>query len=182
MSDVAWLEDHRGKILRYATHLLRDASEAEDLLQEVWLRAMRNVDTVREDNAKVTWLYRITTHAALDHLRSRKRRLPLDLTTEPDEVVTDENSLPSLVTTLERREMSACVQDFVQRLPDNYRSVLFLTEFEGLSGDEVAETLGITLATAKVRLHRARQQLKDALHAGCCLYRDERGVLICTRR
>jgi DNA-directed RNA polymerase specialized sigma24 family protein len=59
---------------------------------------------------------------------------------------------------------------------------LFLSEFEGLTDESIAETLGITRATAKIRLFRARQQLKAALSSGCCLSRDERGVLVCTPR
>ena len=179
MADVAVITAYRDSILRYVTHMIRDAPAAEDIAQEVWLRASNSIHTVRDDDAIAAWLYRIATHAALDHLRSRKRQFARDPATEVDEAEVDDDQSTSLADLLERAEMSACVQRFVQQLPDDYRSVLFLTEFEGLSGTEVAETMGITLSTAKIRLHRARQQLKNALSRGCCFNRDERGVLVC---
>jgi RNA polymerase sigma-70 factor, ECF subfamily len=75
--------------------------------------------------------------------------------------------------------MSACVQRFVEALPDEYRSVIMLTELEGLSGQEVSELLGVPLTTVKMRLHRGRRMLQEHLETGCSLGCDERGVVVC---
>ncbi|HEY5961361.1 MAG TPA: sigma-70 family RNA polymerase sigma factor [Polyangiaceae bacterium] len=179
MVDASLIEAHREPVLRYLTRMLKDAATAEDVVQEVWIRALRNLDSLRDEKACGAWLYRIATHAALDCLRGRKRQVAIAQDAAVDEVAGDDEPLSPLAGLLERAEMSACVQRYIQQLPDDYRAVLFLTELEGLSGPEVAETLGITLATAKIRLHRARQELKTALGDGCCFNHDERGVLVC---
>jgi RNA polymerase sigma-70 factor (ECF subfamily) len=69
-----------------------------------------------------------------------------------------------------RQEMNDCIGSFIQKLPENYRVVLILSEFEGRKDSEIAETLGISLSTAKIRLHRAREKLKEELSANCETY------------
>lgn len=66
-----------------------------------------------------------------------------------------------------RNEMNECILGFIKKLPENYRTVLVLSEFEGLRNNEIAETLGVTLDTVKIRLHRARERLKEELVAKC---------------
>ena len=66
--------------------------------------------------------------------------------------------------------MNDCIQGFVQKLPENYRTVLVLSEFEGLKDNEIAETLGISPGAVKIRLHRARDKLKEQLRANCDPY------------
>lgn len=78
-----------------------------------------------------------------------------------------------------RREMNDCVQQFVANLPADYRSVMILSELKGLSNRRIAEVLGLSLATVKIRLHRARARLKADLAAGCSFYRDDRNELAC---
>jgi RNA polymerase sigma-70 factor (ECF subfamily) len=69
-----------------------------------------------------------------------------------------------------RKEMSECVQGFIQKLPENYRVVLVLSEFEGLKDSEIAETLGISPGAVKIRLHRAKERLKEEILARCDSY------------
>jgi RNA polymerase sigma-70 factor (ECF subfamily) len=76
-------------------------------------------------------------------------------------------------------EMSACVQAFIHRLPPDYRTVLVLRDLQGLKNREVAAVLDCSLATVKMRLHRARAKLRAALKAGCDFDYDERNVLVC---
>ena len=91
-------------------------------------------------------------------------------------------SLPSVETGVIRQEMSQCVRDFVERLPDNYKSVIVLSEFEGFKNSEIAEILGISLDTVKIRLHRAREKLRQDLATGCSFHRDERNEFACDRK
>ncbi len=173
------LEAHRGRLLRYIRSIVRDAADAEDVLQEVLLRAAQRRDTLRAREAATTWLFRIATHACLDHLRQRARRPRPDPEIDLDEVEVESSEPPSLQAALEREEMSACVQRFLERLPDNYRSVLILSDLEELTGNEIAEALGVPLTSVKMRLHRARRLLQADLETGCAFSCDARGVLVC---
>jgi RNA polymerase sigma-70 factor (ECF subfamily) len=159
--------------------MVRDPAEAEDVLQEAMLRASRGYADLHAEEALTTWLYRVATHACVDHLRRRARRLPVETWTELDELVAYDDSLPSLEQTIERQEMSSCVQRLLGRLPDQYRSVLILADLEGLTAPEIGELLGLTLTTVKIRIHRARTLLRKELEAGCSFSCDERGVLVC---
>jgi RNA polymerase sigma-70 factor (ECF subfamily) len=85
-------------------------------------------------------------------------------------------------TTAIRDEMSACISEFVARLPENYRAVMILSELEGFTNGEIAAILGLTLDTVKIRLHRAREKLRKDLETGCSFYRDERAELACDRK
>jgi RNA polymerase sigma-70 factor (ECF subfamily) len=78
--------------------------------------------------------------------------------------------------------MSACIDEFVARLPDNYKTVMVLSELEGFTNGEIAAILGLTLDTVKIRLHRARETLRKDLEAGCNFYRDERAEFACDRK
>ena len=69
--------------------------------------------------------------------------------------------------------MNACIREFIERLPPNYKMVMVLSELEGFKNDEIAEILGLSLDTVKIRLHRAREKLRKELEAGCSFYRDE---------
>ena len=80
---------------------------------------------------------------------------------------------------LERGEMSACVRDQVDQLPETDRSVILLCDIAGLSQDEIADVLGIEVGAVKVRLHRARKKLRAVLESACSFERDDRNVLVC---
>jgi RNA polymerase sigma-70 factor, ECF subfamily len=177
--DASPVETHRQRILHFITTMVRDAPEAEDVLQEVMLRASRGYADLRAEEALTGWLYQIATHACVDHLRRRTRRLPVETWAELDELIACDDTLPALDQSVQRQQMSTCVQRFVERLPDQYRSVLLLCDAEGLTAPEIAELLGLTLTTVKIRIHRARRQLRMELEAGCSFSRDERGVLVC---
>jgi RNA polymerase sigma-70 factor (ECF subfamily) len=168
------------RILRYAKTLARDLSEAEDLTQEVFLRAFRARDTLHDPRARLSWLYRIATHAWVDRLRQRARR-PQESVDAVEEAELP-NDGPGLQQVIEQGDMSACVQDYVVSLPDGYRAVLLLHDLHELSGPQIAEMLDLSVATVKIRLHRARLKLRAALAAGCLFSHDERNVLVCEPR
>jgi len=80
---------------------------------------------------------------------------------------------------IEQKQMSACVQQYLQSLSDSYRAAILLHDVEGLSNPEIAKMLGCSLATVKIRLHRARTRLRMALDRACDFSCDDRGVLVC---
>lgn len=167
------------RIFRYILSMVRDIKEAEDLTQETFLRAYRRRDSLREEGAQTTWLYRIATHVCLDRLRQYARRAPMESETDLDEVEVPEPDNPSLQLTIEQDEMSGCIQRYLTGLPDTYRSVILLHDMHQVTEPEIAQLLGESLANVKIRLHRARQKLRIALQGGCEISYDERNELAC---
>ena len=170
----------RLKIHRYLARMVGEY-EAEDLTQEVFIKIDRASKNFRGESALSTWVYRIATNAALDRLRSPsfqwmgQKCSPEDLIAEGASEIDDRNAwtgekTPQVEPMLYRKEMNACILNFVENLPEDYRAVLVLSEFEELSNNEIAEILGITLNTVKIRLHRARGELKKELAANCDSY------------
>ncbi len=170
------------RIFRYIKSMIRDEAEAEDLTQETFLRAFRRRDTLREEAAQTAWLYRIATHVALDRLRQYARRAPLESETDLDETDVAEPDSPSLQQTMERDEMSGCVQAYLNRLSDSYRAVILMHDMHELTAEEIAQLLGQSLPTIKIRLHRARVKLKAALQVGCDFSFDESSTLTCASK
>lgn len=178
----------RPKILRYLRRLV-GGQDADDLTQDVFVKVSQALDTFRGDAMVSTWIYRIATNAALDRLRSRSFQGSVsDSPTgnDEEEVVdkdlwTGEKKL-SLESALIRKEMNDCIRGIVENLPVNYRTVIVLSEWEGLKNNEITEILGLSLDTVKIRLHRARARLKKELEQHCSFYRDERNELSCDRK
>jgi len=170
---------YQDRICRYVLSLVHDPDEAEDLTQETFLRAYRNYASLQNTAALTSWLYRIATHVCFDRLRQHARRKPLESEVDFDNVDVAEQEMPSLMQLVEQREMSACVQRYLDNLSDTYRAVILLHDLHSLSAPEIAETIGVLVATVKIRLHRARLKLRAALEAGCEFSHDERGVLAC---
>jgi len=176
----AAFEQYRERIRRYVQSLTRSPAEAEELTQEVFLRAHRNFDSLRERGALSGWLYRIATNVAVDWLRQQPqvpRQASDDETDAAGEPI--DTSGQTLQTIVEQKEMSECVQAYLEQLSDDYRAAIILHDIEGMTAPEMAQLLGITVGAVKIRLHRARKKLEEALNAGCQFTHDRRGVLIC---
>ena len=178
------LTGYRPRIERHIRAMTRDAALAEDLTQETYLRALQRLHQLRDPQAALAWLYRIATSVTLDWLRQRR----------PDVVDLDSDNFAineagrtrrpeSLIeAALERDEMTECVQNYLQELSDDYRVAILLHDMYGLTNPEIASVAGCTLATAKIRVHRARQRLRTALDEACTFETDDRGVLVCNVR
>ena len=174
-------EDYQ-RIFRYILSMVRDTAEAEDLTQDTFLRAYQHRDSLRDEGAQMAWLYRIATHVCLDRLRQYARRSPQECQADLDEIEVSEPEAPSLQHMLERDEMSQCVQGYLNRLSDSYRAVILLHDMHDLTASKIAQLLNESLATIKIRLHRARRKLTMALETGCDFSHDERDVLVCESR
>lgn len=172
------------RIQRYLTNLIGE-DDALDVAQAVFLKISRSLENFREESSLSTWIYRIATNAARDHAASSLARQH-----DSEELFGDEGSVDDLPDTgatgtereYIRREMNACIRGVVDRLPENYRTVLLLSDFEELANPEIAEILGISVDTVKIRLHRGRGALRKALDSQCSLYRDERNELMFDRK
>ncbi len=173
-------DEYQPKILRYVTNMVGEF-EAEDLTQEIFTKASKALPDFRGECKESTWLYRIATNAALDRLRSQEYKKiaqqceSISEKEATDGEIDDRNiwtgeKIPVPELQVVRKEMSACMQDYIRHLPESYRTVLALAEFEGLSNHEIADILGIKVGTVKIRLHRARERLKKDLIATCPSY------------
>jgi RNA polymerase sigma-70 factor (ECF subfamily) len=175
-------DSFRPRVLRYLTRLVGER-DAEDLAQTVMLRVSGGLSQFRHDSSLSTWIYRIATNAAMDKLRSPVREQALEDDSDPDEgdVPLDART-PSVEAIAIRTEMSACIREFIDHLPERYRTVMVLSEMEGFKNAEIAAILGVSLDTVKIRLHRAREKLRDDLQEGCSFDRDESTGLACDRK
>jgi RNA polymerase sigma-70 factor, ECF subfamily len=173
------VSQYREPLLDHIRRIVRSPADAEDVLQEVFLRAHQALGQLRAETALSTWLFRIATHVSVDKLRTRGRQPLVVDEIEPEDLTALDELSPSLQILIEQREMCACIQRYILDLPSDFRTVILLHDLEGLTAAEIAATLDIKLANVKVRLHRARASLKAALEAGCSLSCDCRGVLIC---
>ncbi len=155
---------HDQRVYRTARAILRDEDEAEDAMQQAWLQAYLHLGAFQGSAAFSTWLVRIAANEALQRLRRRGPLAPVPLTDEGSE----EDTMRSGDDPEERaaaREAIRLLERAVDALPPHHRLVFVLREVEGLSTAETAEALGIGEEAAKVRLHRARAALRDALEA-----------------
>ncbi len=173
------IEQYRAPVARYLRYLIRDASEAEDLAQETFIRAHRQRAMLRDPAALESWLYQIATHVSIDRMRQRAKAAQRQADEPVEELPIADSARPSPFIIVQQEEMSACVQRYVADLADSYKAVLLLSDADGLSAREIAELLGLPLTTVKMRLHRARQKMQAALNEGCEFKRDDRGVFIC---
>ena len=180
------LAAHRDAIYRYIRGIVRDPPTAEDLTQETLLRAHRRLTSLDDRTRLVPWLYRIATNVCHDRYRQasyRHRPSSLDSRAESasgeDLAQTVADTGPRLDEVMEQKEMSSCVQGYLAGLSDTHRAVILLHDTEGLTNPEIAAMLGVSLATVKIRLHRARAKLREALDRACSFSTDQRGVFVC---
>lgn len=137
---------HRSRLVRTAGNLLRDRYEAEDVAQEAFLKAFREIGKLRDDRAFAGYIYRICVRLCMDRLRQRR----------PD-VVEFDAVQPHSGTSIENRVV---VEKLLDMLPIDQRTTLVLREIEQLSYDEVAEFMKVPIGTVRSRLHAARERFR----------------------
>lgn len=164
---------------RYLERLTGDPSAAEDLLQETLVKIARGLPRFEGRSSLKTWAFSIATRTATDHFRRPASKAQIvDFEEAADSKAPESDIEDQLVVD----EMSACVRGVIDGLPGDYRTALVLHDLEGLTAAQVAEVAGCSLATAKIRIHRARRRLRQALENECNFYRDDDNVFRCDRR
>ena len=158
-------------VSRYADRLffvvqkiVRDPNDAEEVVQETFLKAFRNLVSFQADSALYTWLYRIAVNAAVDHSKKERRRRHLSLDDEDqglDGAVPGDSPSPSEGS--ERGELVELVREGIESLPERYRIILNLREYSDLSYEQLAVVLELPKGTVESRLFRARMKLRDWL-------------------
>ena len=145
---------------------VRDHTAAEDILQEVFIRIHRKLPTLRASERLEPWVWRIVRNAIADHYR---RLRPTESLPENEPTSEAEPDLPNL---------TPCVRKFVEQLEPDYRQALLLTEWQGLTQNQMGKRLGLTPSGAKSRVQRARSQIKHLLLDCCRVELDRRGTVI----
>jgi RNA polymerase sigma-70 factor (ECF subfamily) len=157
-----------------ALRLTGHQEDARDVVQEAYLRAWKGLRRFRGDAQFSTWLYRITANTAYTTLSRRRRHHTVGLDQVADTIDARPEASPDVVA-----ESGAGLQelaDALQQLPDSLRAVVVLKDVYGLSHEAIAEETGISVAAAKVRLHRGRKRLRDLLYNGQEEWRSEHAV------
>ncbi len=162
------VEKYKRLVYRVAVQITKNHEDANDVMQDTFLKVYESIHSFRKDAAFETWLYRIVVNHATNLVKRRERRResPLSGTSEmeihPDlRRATDLANNPQLH--LERKERQRWVTQAVNSLPLKQRTVVILHEFEGLTHPEIASILNCSEGTVRSRLHYARHKLKDLL-------------------
>jgi RNA polymerase sigma-70 factor (ECF subfamily) len=162
--DLAAFEElyraHAGKLFSVACRMLGNPTDAEDLLQEIFLSAHRKLDGFRGEAALGTWLYRLATNHCLDYLRSRAARTNQVTDALDEEVGLYEAGSRGLA---EQTVTKMDLERAMARLPEGCRAAFVLHDIQGLEHREVGEALGIAEGTSKSQVHKARLRLRAIL-------------------
>lgn len=156
------------KLGRFIRSRVADPATAEDLRQDVFVKIHQQLGQLRDPAKLEGWIYQIARNAIIDHYRTRRPtgEMPADPPAEPE---TKDDEIEELKVSFRR---------MIHSLPEPYRNAIVLTELEGLTQQELADRLGISLSGAKSRVQRGRAQLKKMLHECCTFEFDRRGKVI----
>src|SRR5579864_2210087 len=155
-------------VFRIAQHITQNREDAEDVVQDAFLKAYQNLENFQENSKFYTWLVRIAVNEALMKLR---RRRPGQMVSLDEDIKTEEDSVPRDVADwapnpgqlFDQAELRDLLQKTIQGLPASFRTVFVLRDVEGLSTEETAEALDLSIPAVKSRLLRARLQLRERL-------------------
>jgi len=184
-------EEYFDKIHRYLIKLI-GYTEAEDLTQDVFLKVQIGLDKFKGDSKISTWSYKVATNTAIDSLRRPSNRRiirskpvndnedAVNIEPEDQDIWSGEKPL-NVEQEFVQNEMNRCIKELVDKLSPDFRAVVLLSEENGLKDREIAEVLGISLNTVKIRLHRARCALKKKMEKTCNFYHNERNLLSCEK-
>jgi RNA polymerase sigma-70 factor (ECF subfamily) len=155
-------------VFRIAQHITQNREDAEDVVQDAFLKAFQNLKQFQGQSKFYTWLVRIAVNEALMRLR---RRRPERMVSLDEDVKTEEDSIPREIADwspnpeqlYDQGELKEILQKTIQGLPPGFRTVFILRDVEGLSTEETADALGLSVPAVKSRLLRARLQLRERL-------------------
>ena len=159
---------YQRKIMRLLSRMIRDQSEIEDVAQEAFIKAYRALPQFRGDSAFYTWLYRIAINTARNWLASNKRRpsTPSSLENEDGETFDETDNLTDNTTPeseLASRQIAQTVNKAIEDLPEDLRNAIVLREIEGMSYEDIAQSMNCPIGTVRSRIFRAREAIAEKL-------------------
>ena len=162
------VERYQSRLFGLVRHYTRNPVEVEDIVQDAFLKAYSRLESFQRQSGFYTWLYRITLNTVLDFLK-RSGRSPVQAVEDPELVdaapgdPTSSRNIARPDANLERQEIASVTHEVLGELPEIFRTVLVLREFEGHAYQEIADLLGISIGTVESRLFRARARFKAKL-------------------
>ncbi len=170
---------YQRKIFRLLSRLIRDTAEIEDVAQEAFVKAYRALPNFRGDSAFYTWLYRIAINTAKNYLVSQGRRAPTSTPADVEDAETfddgdhlrDLNTPDSMLVT---KQVGEAVNRAIDQLPEDLRTAIVLRELEGLSYEEIAESMQCPIGTVRSRIFRAREAIALELRPILDIAKDKR--------
>lgn len=163
-----WVE-LKTNLHRFITRRANNEADADDILQEVFIKIHSNIGRLRDTTKVHSWVYQITRNSIIDYYRSRRSDLSLDASPEAFDISREE--LPDAEA--EREEIMECLRPMVARLPDEYQKALVMSDVQGITQAKVAGELNLSVSGAKSRVQRARGKMKDML-LDCCHFQFDR--------
>jgi RNA polymerase sigma-70 factor (ECF subfamily) len=158
---------YQHKIVNLVSRYVHDPSSALDVSQEAFIKAYRGLANFRGDSAFYTWLYRIAINTAKNYLVSQNRRTPdYEVDAQDAEQMGGESALKEYATPegeLLSQEIQAAVQRTIENLPEDLKTAITLRELEGMSYEEIAQTMGCPIGTVRSRIFRAREAIDNTL-------------------
>ncbi len=172
-TEMVW-QDFSQRLRTFIRVRVENENDAEDLLQETFLRIHTRIDTLEDESSLAAWVYQIARNLIVDYYRRRRELLPLPETIAVEPDIHD----PSAAA-----EIAAGLEQMVSSLPEKYRQALILTEFRGIKQTELASRLGLSPSGAKSRVQRGREMLRQSL-LDCCHFEFDRlgGMIAYTPR
>lgn len=161
------VENYQNLVFNTALGVVQNSEDAEDVAQEVFIQVYRSIDQFKGDARLSTWIYRITTTKALDHIRSRKRKKRFAFITSlfgpNDELVHEPVDFQHPGVALDRKEQAALLFRMIDQLPENQKVAFTLHKTEELSYQEIADVMQLSVSAVESLLFRARQNLRKLL-------------------
>ena len=154
-------QQHQRRVYSICLRMTRNASEAEDLTQEVFIHLFRKIGSFRGESAFTTWLHRLTVNLVLMHFRKRKVRDEQTAEQLPVQVVAGTGD-PKRMRVVDRILLS----EVIAQLPDGYREAVIMHDVEGLQHSEIAQIRGKSVGTSKSQLHKGRSMLRALITKG----------------
>jgi RNA polymerase sigma-70 factor, ECF subfamily len=161
----------------YIVKRMPEASLADDILQEVFIKIHENIHSIKDDTKICIWVYQIAKNTINDYYRKQKIQLS-DIEVIPEEELNAIDDVESQTAENQIEQIASGLQKMINSLPEKYAQALKMVELQGLSQTQLAKELNISVSGAKSRVQRGRQMLKDAL-MNCCHYEfDKYGTII----
>lgn len=159
-----WAE-YRTKLFRFIRTRVEDSSIAEDITQDVFVKILQKIDSLKSEGKLQSWLYQIARNSIIDYYRLKKPLLEL-----PELPQSIDNSNKNVL-----EDLSECIMPMIKKLPKHYKEAITLYEFDGKTHKDIADAEGISLSGSKSRVQRGRAILKKMLTDCCKFEYDQSG-------
>ncbi len=168
-TELVW-KQFSARLQAFIRSRIKSAADAEDLLQEVFVKIHGNLVQLKDEKRLIPWLYTVTRNVIHDFYRKKSRYTGKELTFDLP--------APSSHSAAENVSMETCLEPFIDQLPEKYKKALIFCDIEGKSQIQLSEELGISYSGAKSRLQRARLLLKKQFNECCAVVSDKYGNIV----